>query len=164
MNSISGVLGRIQEILTRIQEIRATDGRVQGYGPSSVPASSPPRGPAAPATPTASTGVSMPAAPTASGAPSLSPAKAKEFQQLLQQSLATQSNGLGIGSPSGSGGLPSGNLSGLGGLSNLESILGTTAGSGGTLGATNNNALQQYQKQLIQALQQLAAQKKQGSM
>lgn len=162
MNSINGVLVRIQEILTRIEEIRATDGRVQGYGPSSVPTSpAAPSGPTAPTPPgTARASAKSGATSNVSAAGGVSPSKAKEFQQLLEQTLAAQTNGLGIGSSSSPGSLLSG---GVGSLPNLESILGANSGAGGTPGVANNQALQQYQQQLLQALQQLAAQKNRGS-
>lgn len=149
MNSIDGVLVRIQEILNRIQQIRETDGRVTGNGPAALPhvvAPKQPQGPnAVPAT----------SSQTASAA-----ARNVQFQRLVEDLIAS-----GTGSPAAGGangtGLPSGNLGGLGSLSTLESVLGSsasTAGLGSGSSSPNAALLQRYQRELVQAIRDLEAQ------
>ena len=156
MNSIDGVLARIQEILTRIQEIRDTQGRVQGTGPSAAAGVNAPQQPVPPTTTPASAN---------QGTTSLK--NSAQFQQLLQQALSLESSGIGsLGSITGTGSaansLLTGGTGGLGGLTNLGN-LDSILGNGTTATGQTSTALQQYQKELSQALQQLAAQKKQGS-
>lgn len=146
MNSIDGVLARIQEILNRIQEIQATQGRVQGMAPAASP----------PVTGTHQSGAKTASESSVSPAPT--GANDQRFRQLLQEALAAGSGGLSAASSTGTAGagLLSGSLGGLSGLSNLDSIL---SGSSGNASSSNSGALSQYQQELVQALQELAAQK-----
>lgn len=153
MNSINGVMARIQEILNRIHEIQAAQGRVSGTGPQpSAGGISAPR----------ATDPGVSAQRSTSGAASA--AKKAQFRQLLQQALSAETSGLASTSGSGSSSPLTGDLSGLGSLSNLESILGGATGSTSGVSGSNASALQQYQKELVQALQQLAAQRKQNNI
>jgi hypothetical protein len=155
MNSIDGVLARIQEILTRMQEIRDMQVGLQGANPttqSGVASSQQSAG-------------NVPAS-SAAATQGMSAAKTKQFQQLLQQALAVESSGIGSLGSSTTGGTSGADLlsNGLGGLSNLTNLGSVLDGSGiGAAATTSANSLQQYQNELLQALQQLKAQKKQGS-
>jgi hypothetical protein len=85
--------------------------------------------------------------------------KTREFRQLLQQALAAESTGIETRSASSSTG-----LGGPGDPTNLQSVLESVIGTGATPATANPTALQQYQKELLQALRQFAVQKKQGPL
>lgn len=146
MNSIDNVLARIQEIINRVHEIQAAQGRVTGFGPGTAATGPKISGGAAPTA--AAGGISSGAAIPSSGANNV------EFQKLLQSALAAEGSTLG-GGAGGSGTL----LSGLGNLGSLGNALGSDLG----VTPSSGNSIAQYQQELVKAIRELAAQKKNAS-
>jgi len=157
MSSIDDMMSRIQQIMSRMQAIERLGRRPPAAGGArSVPVS--------PDSTQAAAGGTAGSEASASAAGPTAPAGGAAFQQLLSQALAAGTNLEG-----GSGGdlslLPS-NLGSLSGLGSALGLSGTPsegeASSAGGSASDSALRLQEYQKLLIKAIQELAAEQKRG--
>ena len=155
MSSIDDVMSRIQQIMNRMQEIEGLARRPPAAGGART---APPDSP----DPTQTAGGAH-----AGAAESPLPTGGSAFQQLLEQALAAGTN---LGGGSGGSGelstLPS-SISSLSSLGSALGLNGTTpiSGTGQSSDATAADSaarLQEYQKLLIKAIQELAAEQKRG--
>ena len=157
MSSIDDVMSRIQQIMNRMQEIEGLARRPPAAGGAR----------ATPVSPDSTQAAGAQAASDSGAAESPLPAGGAAFQQLLEQALAAGSS---LGGGSGGSGDLSPLPSNLGSLSSLGSALGLngttpTSGTGQSAGgaaADSTLRLQEYQKLLLKAIQELAAEQKRG--
>ncbi len=154
MNPTDEINARIQDIAARIREIQSLGRRPPGQSADSGTV----KHPAAYPTGSAATADGSTVTPDLSSAAGSGTSSSPAFQSLLEQALSSPSDSTSSGTDQTLG------LSGLGDLGSMDSLLGAgSPQSSSILGSDNDARLQNYQKLLLQAIQELRAQKGGGA-